>query len=290
MNPALIIGLVLTFWAGLAALLMRPKRQIDESVWSRYLETSEGVTNALGRAARPLAASSVVRRAEGASSLTFLEQRLRMGGTFGGNLEIFFSVQLLTVLIGGASLSVVLLTDLPPLLEIAFAGVGALLPIWPYNEASQKAAARAMRITAELPDFAELLVMVLPSMSVPQALMFTSEHVDGEVSTEMRNLVRTLTTRTMNDDEAFSFTASRIGTPEGRQFVDALRDAHLEGTKVVESITSQAESLRRISFQNQRAVAKRLPMRLTFVFALHFMPLLFALAFLPVVYGLGRAL
>jgi pilus assembly protein TadC len=213
-----------------------------------------------------------------------------MGGTFGGNLEIFFSIQLLTMLIGGAALSVVLLTDLPKFIEVALAGIGALLPVWPYNEANQKALKRSRRITMELPDFAELLIMVLPSMSIPQALSFTAEHVDGEVSIEMRNLVRTLVTHTMTDDEAFSYTASRLGTVEGRQFVDALRDAHLEGTRVVDSIKSQSESLRRISFQHRRAMAKQLPMKLTFIFALHFMPLLFALAFLPVVYGLGRAL
>jgi hypothetical protein len=290
MNTTIVIALLLTFWAALATLLTRRSSVANDTVWDTYIDATDGVTNALGRAARPLAGSTIVKRAESTTSFSFLVQRLRMGGTFGGNLEIFFSVQLLTMLIGGAALSVVLLSDLPKFIEIALAGIGALLPIWPYNEANQKSLQRSRRITLELPDFAELLVMVLPSMSVPQALSFTAEHVSGEVSTEMRNLVRTLVTHTMSDDEAFSFTASRLGTAEGRQFVDALRDAHLEGTKVVESIKSQAESLRRISFQHRRAAAKQLPMRLTFIFALHFMPLLFALAFLPVVYGLGRAL
>ena len=199
-----------------------------------------------------------------------------------------------------------LLLPFAGLFQICIAGTGILLALWPLNEVNSKAVKRGDAISDELPDFAELLVMVLPAMSVPQSLAFTAEHTSGIVSSEMRELVRTLSSRSMPEDEAFSLTAERLGTDDGRQFVDALRDAYLEGTKVVENILSQAETMRRVSFQRQRAAAKKLPMKLTLeqaiayidedelvkltiMFAVHFMPLLFALAFLPVVFGLAGA-
>lgn len=290
MNAALAFGIVLAAWAAITALVAKPTRQENESVWASYLDNSEGVARSLGRAARPLARSGIVRRAEATEAFEFLQNRLRLSLAFATSTEVFFSIQLLTMLVSGALLSVVLLAELPTFVKFVMVALAAILPAWPYNEVSQKALKRGNRITMELPDFAELLVMVLPTMSVPQALAFTTDNAEGLVADELRELVKTLASRAMSEDEAFSLTSQRLGTPEGRQFVDALRDAYIEGTKVVESINSQAESMRKIAYQNQRAAAKKLPTKLTFIFALHFMTLMFALTLLPVVYGLGKAL
>lgn len=286
----IIIGIALVLTILVSTMLRRLDDRSDSAVWDSYLDSSEGVTRALGRAARPLASTTAVRKSRESASFRFLNSHLKLGGAFASNMEVFLSIQLLTILTGSALLLIVLLQPMSWYFAIALGGVGTLLPFWPFNEVVTRSRKRADVIADELPDFAELLVMVLPSMSVPQALSFTTEHSEGAVADEMRELVRTLSSRTLNENEAFDLTASRLGTDDGRRFVDGLREAYLEGNRVVDSLTNQAEMMRKVSFQRQRAVSKKLPVKLTFVFALHFMPMLFVMAFLPVVHGLTAAL
>ena len=287
MSDIFLIAAALGIWAVVAVILKKPSTEDMDPAWDNYLEDADGVGKYVGLAGRSFATSSVVQKTKKTNSFEALERKLRLGGAFGGSVEVFLSVQVVTLLIGGALLTTAFLTNFPFIVDVILIGFGLILPIWPYNEISQKATKKAQKISTELPDFAELLVMVLPSMSVPQALAFTSEHTSGTVSEEMSFLVKTLASRTLPENEAFSLCAERLGTPEGQQFVDGLREAYLEGTRVVDNLTAQAESMRKISFQNQRAAAKKLPTKLTFVMALHFLPLLFVLSFLPVIFGLS---
>ncbi|MFM7088866.1 MAG: hypothetical protein ACKOW9_05055 [Candidatus Paceibacterota bacterium] len=263
---------------------------MDEELWERYYSEADDLGRILGKAAKPLAKTSAVKKSIDSASFRFLDSRLRLGGAFAGSMEIFVSMQLFTVIIGAGFLFVVLLQPLPWFFSVPLIGLSVILPIWPFNEVVKKAAEKSAIINEELPDFAELLAMVLPSMSVPQAVAFTTEHSEGLVSFEMRELIRTLSSRTLTENEAFDLTAARLGTDDGKRFVDALREAYTEGNRVVETISGQAETMRKVSFQRQRASVKKLPIKLTFIFALHFMPMLFALAFLPVVAGLAGAL
>lgn len=272
-------------------IITRLEDRSSADSWDGYLQSTEGVIGFLGRAARPLASTKPVQRAlESTEQYRTMQRKLRLGGAFGGNAEIYFSIQFLAALVALACFATALFLDLGGLFKITFVLLGLVLLYWPLNEVNSKAAKRATEIAFELPDFAEMLIMVLPSMSVPQSLAFTTEHTTGIVAHEMRELVRTLSARVVSEDEAFNITAERLGTDDGRQFVDSLRDAYLEGTRVVDSVINLAESMRKVSFQNQRAVAKRLPLSLTIIFAVHFMPMLFALAFLPVVFGLTNSI
>ena len=268
-------------------VISRFDRSSSSEKWDGYIDTTDGVTRALGRAARPLSGTKVVRTSAASPQFQAIDRRLRLGGAFSGSMEIYVSIQLLTIIVGIAFLSGALLLPLESWFKLSFGGLGLVLPVWPINEVNKRSHLRGRQITEELPDFAEMLIMVLPSMSVPQSLAFTSQHTKGIVAGEMRELVRTLSTRALPEDEAFNLTAERLGTDDGRQFVGSLRDAYLEGTRVVENVTAQAESMRRVAFQQQRADLKKLPVKLTIMFALHFMPLLFALAFLPVVFALS---
>jgi pilus assembly protein TadC len=286
----IVIGVILIAVAVFSTLLARKEDQSNPEVWDAFLGSSDDAARIVGRAARPLASTTAVRRSVESPAFRFLNGKLRLGGAFGGSMEVFFSVQLFTLLVGSALLLIVTLQPLPWFFAVPLTGIGFILPLWPVNETIQRANNKATSIALELPDFAELLAMVLPSMSVLQAITFTSEHTSGMVSVEMRELVRTLNSRTIPENEAFDLTASRLGTDDGKRFVDGLREAFLEGNRVVDNLTNQAEAMRRIAFQRQRAAVKKLPIKLTFIFALHFMPMLFALAFLPVVAGLAGAL
>lgn len=286
----IVIASVLIALAVLSTLLNRKEDRSDSVAWGNYLGSSEDVARFVGRAARPLANTTAVKRTGESAAFRFLDARLKLGGAFAGSMEVFLSVQLFMLIIGSALLVTVILQPLPGVFAITLAGLGLIFPAWPLNEVVSRSNKKAAAIAEELPDFAELLVMVLPSMNVGQAILFTAEHTKGLVSREMRELARSLQARTIGENEAFDITAARLGTDDGRRFVDGLREAHLEGNRVVGNISSQAETMRRIAFQRQRAAAKKLPLRLTFIFAIHFMPMLFALAFLPVIAGLSGAL
>lgn len=284
------IAALLIFISSIAYLLSKSSGETNNEKWDNFIEEADNFGKFVGKAAKPLSRSNAVKRSAESSSFKFLDRRLKLGGAFAASMEVFVSIQLFTIIVGFAFLLIVLLQPLPWFFAVPLLGLAVILPIWPFNEVVKKANQKSVVINEELPDFAELLAMVLPSMSVPQAIAFTTEHSTGLVSYEMKELIRTLSSRTMSENDAFDLTSSRLGTDDGKRFIDALREAYIEGNRVVETISGQAETMRKISFQRQRAAVKKLPIKLTFIFALHFMPMLFALAFLPVVAGLAGAL
>jgi pilus assembly protein TadC len=154
------------------------------------------------------------------------------------------------------------------------------------NKAARSSAAQAEE---QLPDFAELLQMSLVTgMSVTTALEFTAaQFTDGPVVREVRWLLDTLTLRSMSTEDAYREVGVRIGSPEAVAFFNALGQAEVGGTKVVESIGRQAESLRLKAHQNRRAEIKKIPVKLVVAFALHFLPLIFVVTMLPLVSSLG---
>lgn len=265
----------------------RPSRDNENQEWSDYLESVDGVERLLGQVAQPLAGTGLVQKAIETPAYRKIRTRLVLGQTFGGSVEVFTSVQFTCLAISSASLLTAILVPLPTLPRILLGLFALIIAVWPSNHVRESAKKRSAAITVELPDFADLLVMALPGMSVISAMSFTSDHVKGVVASEIRELVTSLHGRNINQSEAFDITAQRLGTNEGIEFVRALQNAYIEGTKVIETLTTLAETMRKVAYQQQRAVIKKLPVKLVVVFALHFMPLLFVLSFLPVITGLG---
>lgn len=282
----IVVGALLVVFAALALIVSRGEGK-PSSTWDDYLdEKHEGLAALLAPVAKRLSTSRILKGVA-PKSIEGLESKLNISGAFGGSLNIFLSYQLAVLLIGGAACIISMTPGLPGLFRLVLIGLGVILALWPYSTVKKIADQRANAIRTGLPDFAEVLLMVLSSMSVPQALNFTASRLDGAVAAEMRDLVQTLSMRSMPEDQAFDLAAARLGTTEGKQFVAALKIAYIDGAKAVEPIRAQVDSLRQIQFQHQRAVAKRLPVRMVVSFAIHFMPLLFILAFLPVFYSLS---
>jgi hypothetical protein len=269
-------------------MVLSKNAELPNPDWDNFIENSDGVLKFIGKAAKPISGSNLLKKStESTAQYRNIMKKLHLGGAFLGLLEIYVAVQFFSIIVG----SVIVIYSIFALesgLYKILGGMSALIVIiYPYNYLNSKAIAKSEIINSELPDFVELLVMVLPSMSVPQSLSFTAENSEGLISFEIKELVKTLTTRKVSEEEAFNLTAERIGTDDGRQFIDILKDAYLEGTKSVDAVSNLAENMRKASFQRQRATLKKLPVKLTLLFALHFMPLLLALTFLPVVYSLA---
>lgn len=285
------IGILLALLTALVMMVKRSPRTIDSAAWDEYANDSEQIDRVLARASRSLAGTVLVRTGSGGTATRALETLLRSGRTFGSSLEVFLSVVVAT-LIGAATLLLLALgLNIGGVVLLLLAGFAALLAIYPWNKLFTAAKQRTAEINAALPDFIELLVMVLPTTSPLPALAFTAERARGPVAVEILALVQTISSRGVATDlEAFEIASNRLGTPEARTFITTLRNAYIEGTPVTDSLNQQADALRRALFQRQRARAKRMPTTLVIVFAIHFMPLLIILALLPIIVGLGQGL
>lgn len=285
------IGILLALLTSVVMVVKRSPRNADTAAWDEYEDDSEQLDKVLARASRSLAGTVLVRTNSGGTATRTLEALLRSGRTFGGSLEVFLSVVTAT-LIGAASMLLLALgLNLSGVVLLLVTGFAVLLAAYPWNKVFTAAKVRTAQINAALPDFIELLVMVLPTTSPLPALAFTAERARGPVAIEILALVQTISSRGVASDlEAFEIASYRLGTPEARTFITTLRNAYIEGTPVTESLNQQAEALRRALFQRQRARAKRMPTTLVIVFAIHFMPLLIILALLPIIVGLGQGL
>ena len=257
----------------------------DEELWDQYLSNSSGVARLLASGGRPIASSKLVKDLNGTKTYKSIDNNVRMGNTFQSSVEIFVSVQIAALIIGIMFLLFALIAQPVTLVKLLILLVGMVIPLWPVAELITEAQKRSAMISVDLPEFAELLLMVAPSMSIPAALAFTAERSKGIVGLEIFELVKTLGTRAIPEQEAFGLTAERLATVDGKQFINILANGYLQGSRVVEPLTSLAEQMRRSEFQKRRAYAKKLPVKLVIIFAIHFIPFLIGLAFLPVVYG-----
>jgi len=282
------VALVLLLIA--AVLLARGESADPDKVWDTYLGGDlEGAERALGSLARRFSGGRLVQAAmSNPSTFEAVQRDISLGRSFNGSLEVYLSVQLVALLAGTTAASMAFLeTEFVPYQPFLLVAFGAVVAYWPYNQVREKARERAQEVLDHLPRFADLLLMVLSSMSVPQALEFTANRDHGPVAAEMRELVRTLSMRAMPEHEAFQATAERMGTQQGRDFVETLASSYLEGTTSVSNITAQVEGLRTAKFQDQRATAKRIPVKLVVTFTLHFLPLLLVLSFMPILFAMG---
>lgn len=284
----LATGLVLAALAAVGVALGRPKA-VASGAWDEYLGGDlELAERALGPMARRFSRSGIIHGIiEGTDEHNAIVRDIKTGGAFHRSFEVYIAVQLAALLSGGALLALSLLQGADGWLRIVLIILALIIAYWPYNQVRSKAQQRSREIIEHLPEFADLLLMVLPSMGVPQALAFTADRSTGPVAHEMQELSRTLSARGMTDIEAFELFSDRLGTLQGREFLGSLKASYLDGTTAVDTIRSQAENLRNIKYQQQRAVAKRIPVTLVVRFTIHFMPLLFILAFLPVLFSLS---
>lgn len=279
------VAVVLVLWSALAVLALRGGSGTDTAAWAS-IEAGRG--RMWAGLARPLSSTALVRRNIERNVMPEVLPMLNATGRYATSLEVFWSVQTLSFLASFSLGSVVFLTTLHWFWRVVLALTAAILAVYPYMQLRSVYRERVAAVSAALPDFAELLVLVLPTMGVKAALTFCAGHSDGPVAQEMQRLVQTLSARPSNEQAVFADAAERLGAAEAHTFLSSLYTSYVENTKVVGVLAAQAEMMRRVQYQRRRAEMKRLPTKLVFVFALHFMPLLFILAFLPVVFGLAR--
>lgn len=259
-----------------------------DDVWDAAKATADDrVTQILMDLSKPLSSLPSVYDAKNTPIYNTIQTKLlAAGGWLNGSVEVFLALQITAALIGCASLMVGFLGIGHKLL---MAMIGATLIAYPYGTLSSKAKKRADEITGKLPDFAELLQMPLTGgLSVIAALDFTAQRSSGVVAEEVHYMLRLIRARAIDEGEAFVLAGERLGTPEARSFFQALHQAHIEGAKVIDTLASQSEALRRTAFQRQRAKLKKLPLKLVVIMFMHLMPLVFILIMVQFAYSFSQ--
>jgi Flp pilus assembly protein TadB len=265
-------------------VLRNPSQFSIASEWNTYEDSKlESTERMLGPLARVFSRSNSVRRLSQPTRINDVINRdLKISGAFNSSLDIFYSVQLAAIVTGISLIGVSYLQIFGGLLSVMLAVIGITLALWPILQVRKLAKAKRSIILDELPEFADLLLMAITTMTIESALTFTAERATGIVGAEIRELLRALNNRTIDAAKLFEITAQRLGTPEGKEFIGALQATWIDKAATATNIQAQVNSLRELQYQKQRGIAKRLPITLVITFTIHFMPLLFILGFLPV--------
>lgn len=251
----------------------------EDPTLTGLIADSEGIEKLLYSAARPISTLPQLDDLIDSFGFLGLEKRLLMSGKFGQSARVFMAVQVAAAAIGCGIAFVAALGVIPPLpLALVAFGVAA----YPYNILSKAAKAREVAVTKHLPVFADQMQMpLLAGLPIVGAMQFVAERSPGPVSDEVRNLLVVLRSRSVREDEAFLASGYRLGTPDALQFMTALLQAHVGGSRVTEQLQAKSRQLRIRDFQRRLAEVKKFPVKLVGAMFMHLVPLLFIIVLVP---------
>lgn len=282
----MITAIGLTFLLAASIFAARESGRQDREAWEEYEKDEEktSVERMFGPLSQRFASGPIVSNAlKSPAAFETVARDLRLGNSFGRSVEVYLSVQLVAIFAG--MLLILLSFEAPEAFSqqrVVLVALGVIVAYLPYYRVKLQASKKEEQMLKHLPRYADLLVMVLGSLSIPQAIAYAAKRDEGPVAEEMAGLVGILSSRALPDTEAFARTADRLGTTYGHDFVQTLAAAYLEGTASIDSIRKQTAALRVLQYQSRRSYAKKMPVRIVGIFAVHFLPLVLILSFLPV--------
>ena len=284
------LGILLSIYVSILLITKNGKKEINSN-WVEYQNQISGIDLYAGKLAKQFIGTNLSQTRELGNVGKLIEQHLKNSRSFATSIEVFLSVVIAYSVIGISIILIALSINTKDMILGGFIFLGIAISYYPWNKLFTNSKNRIKKINEALPDFIDLLVMVLPTTSPIPALSFTAERSNGPVANEIRNLVRTVSSRgSASDLESFNLAADRLASPEARAFITTLQNAYIAGVPAVETLKQQSDSLRRLFYQSKRAEAKKLPTKLIIIFAIHFLPLLIILAMLPVIVGMGTGL
>jgi tight adherence protein C len=287
---AIVITVVaLALRAGARGRQERPADPTIDAAWAKAAQAEGPVGQMLLRVARPMSDIPSIYGAATSPQYRFLQGKLLAGGTFGGLVEIYLGTQLAALSAGAIFAVLALMVPFGALLSFSMLVMALGIAIWPWNRVQTQATKRAREVTAELPDFLELLVLPISAgMGIKTSISTIADEFDGPVGVEMRLLVEMLQSQAVAERDAFEVTGERLGTPAARAAMSTLLNGEIGGSKVVADLQRQAAGLRALNHQHRRETNKKLPVKLVGIFALHLLPLLLIVILAPVLLSLGK--
>lgn len=287
--------LIASRWSALLELAAKkaPVLQNEEpsAAWrAAEQEASEksAFTQALFRISRKLMRQEAVRSRVAGAQMTGLQRMLlEAGSPYGGSTEVFVGVVAAHIVI--ALMVVVLgITFLRAIPWFAFLPLGVVISMFPFLKTRSAAKKRAALIRAELPDFADLLLVILSAggVTLTEGLKLASFSLQGVLSSEVRRAVQMTRSGGMALDVAINNITPRLGVVEARIFFGSISQSEQEGTGVLETLARQRQILWDANIQRARAHMKKMPLKMTTITLFHIMPTVQIAAMAALISGL----
>ena len=289
-----VAALVVVVLSTIVVSLVRSPYTVDEDAVTRALAAAgdSAVARILITSSKRLSRLPAVHQVHETALHRSIQARLAAaGGAYGGSVDVFLSTQIGAAMAAGGLLAIVVVTH-PAWYVMAVAMAFAVgFVLYPYDAVRSRAKDRAERVSDDLPDFCDMLLIPLTlGKGVLESLRFVAERSQGPVAEEITALVTLLEAQAAPDErQAFITCGQRLGTPEAANFLNSLMMAHLEATSVSTTIAAQSNALRVGQFQRARARAKKIPVRMVVLFTVNLMPLLFVVILIPVGIGFAHA-
>lgn len=257
---------------------------VTEEQWEVAAQASHGdrIASALIAVARPLAGAVVVP--QGSTFYRAVSAKLAATGEkfYAGSVDLFVSVQVAAMLLSAGLIAGAVLFS-PDAMAMAVVLLLALaISAAPYSQINEAAKKRSAAVRAELPAFAELLLMPVASgQGLISSLQFTVAQSKGVVADEVRKMLALINSRSMPEAQAFAEAGASLGDASAIAFFNALYQAYEEGVPVAQTLRAQAEALRHQQHQEKRAAMKKLPNTVVVIMAVHLMPFIFIVVAIP---------
>ncbi|MBI4496653.1 MAG: type II secretion system F family protein [Chloroflexi bacterium] len=164
-------------------------------------------------------------------------------------------------------------------LWVAGFGAGFLAPDW---DLDRRLATRRIMAVMELPIILDMLTIATSAgLALEQALGLVARQSQGAVAQELRHAVREMALGQRSVVEALEAVAERNEVPELTSFVGQLRAAYDQGIPLVQTLSTQAESLREQKRLRILEEGGKASVRMILPVALFILPVLFVVLLVP---------
>lgn len=282
-----MLGYVFLLRASQPELIDKNEAKFNEAI----AEEESAVLRSLLKISKPLTGLSAANLETESKLYKNLRLKLAAAGDkiFSGSVEVYIATQVACAFVGSIFLilAIVVPTDDNMITAaLVLGGVGVIG--WPYSKIHEAAKKRTREVNSALPEFAELLLMPLSSgYGILPALDFTATRLDSPVAREVRILMEAIRSRTVSEKEAFIEAGENLGTTEARSFFAILAQAYLEGVRVADTISAQADQLRKLEYERIREKIKKAPNTIAVYTGIHLIPSIFLIVLFPTFEALG---
>ena len=141
---------------------------------------------------------------------------------------------------------------------------------------------RRKRLESDAMYFFEILALSLESgNNLYKAIMITSENIDSELSSEFKKMILDIKYG-KSFDEAISSMRERIPSDTINNILLNIKEANLFGNNIIGTLNNQLDYLRESKIMETKAYISKIPLKISVVSVVFFIPLLLLLILGPV--------
>ena len=160
--------------------------------------------------------------------------------------------------------------------------MGFLAPDW---DLEHRLAERRVDVVMELPTILDMLTIATSAgLALEQALTLVARQGQGVVAQELQHVVREMALGQRSLDQALLAMVERNDVPQLTSFAGHIRAAYEQGTPLIQTLQTQAESLREQKRLRIVEEGGKATVRMLFPVALFILPVLFVVLLIPAIF------